>query len=102
MYAHGWACSNSWGVIGCMELQYVFNVSGLLGKLSHDLKTSFKRFIYPTRVAIAMLIDFDEWLEYELEVQENSVKCVSYKREESVGGKIIRDSKQASKTHQFS
>ncbi|XP_037549512.1 nuclear migration protein nudC [Nematolebias whitei] len=32
------------------------------------------RFIHPLRVAIPSLVDFADWLEYELEVQEDSMK----------------------------
>lgn len=88
------------GTRGHVELQCGFHVSRLLGKLPHDLTASFKRFIHPMRVAIPTLVDLAEWLEYELEVQEDTVKCASYRREESLSRKKEnqRDSKHASKT----
>ena len=61
------------GVRGCVELQCGSHVAILLGKLPYDLTASFKRFIHPMRIAIPTLIDFAEWLEYELDVQEDSM-----------------------------
>ncbi|KAE8293786.1 hypothetical protein D5F01_LYC06723 [Larimichthys crocea] len=70
------------GSRGRMELHCGSHVSRLLSKLPHDLTASFKRFIHPMRVAIPTLTDLAEWLEYELEVQEDSGKGASYRREE--------------------
>ncbi|KAJ8409960.1 hypothetical protein AAFF_G00210010 [Aldrovandia affinis] len=52
------------------------------------------------RVAIPTLTDFADWLEYELEVQEDSGKGVSYSKVESSIRKKEnrRDSKHVSKT----
>ncbi len=88
------------GERGCVELQCGSHASRLMCKLPHDLTASFKRYIHHMRVAIPTLNDFAEWLEYELEVQEDSVKCVGYKREESSNSKKENrtDSKHASKT----
>lgn len=87
------------GMRGCVELQCGSHVSRLLSKLPHDLISSFERFIHSMRVAIPTLVDFAEWLEYELEVQE-SMRHVSYKRQESYNKKKgnRRDSKQNTKT----
>ncbi|XP_035502083.2 baculoviral IAP repeat-containing protein 7 isoform X1 [Scophthalmus maximus] len=71
------------GMRGQVELHCGSNVSRLLGKLPHDLIASFKRFIHPMRVAISTLKDLAEWLEYELEMQEDRVKGAGYRREES-------------------
>ncbi|KAJ8387997.1 hypothetical protein AAFF_G00147880 [Aldrovandia affinis] len=85
---------------GYVELQCGSHVSRLLGKLPHDLTVSFKIFIHPMRLAIPMLADFADWLEYELEVQEDSGKSASYcKVESSIRKKENRrDSKHVSKT----
>ncbi|KAJ8391401.1 hypothetical protein AAFF_G00090310 [Aldrovandia affinis] len=85
---------------GHVELQCGSHVSRLLGKLPHDLTVSFKRFIHPMRVAIPTLTDFADCLEYELEVQEDSGKSVSYsKMESSIRNKENRrDSKHVNKT----
>ncbi|KAJ8401528.1 hypothetical protein AAFF_G00378450 [Aldrovandia affinis] len=64
---------------GHVELQCGSHVC----KLPHDLTASFKRFIHPMRVAIPTFTDFADWLEYEVEVQEDSGKSVSYSRVES-------------------
>ncbi|KAK7926211.1 hypothetical protein WMY93_008521 [Mugilogobius chulae] len=68
------------GLRGQVELTCGSHVSRLLSKLPHDLNASFKRFIHPLRVAIPTLVDFADWLEYELEVQEDNVRAP--KREE--------------------
>lgn len=87
------------GSRGYMELQCGSHVSRLLGKLPLDLTASFKRFIHPMRAAILTLVDLAAWLEYELEVQEDSVKGASYRKEESSTKKRVnwRDSKPVSK-----
>ncbi|XP_076841847.1 uncharacterized protein LOC143485975 isoform X2 [Brachyhypopomus gauderio] len=69
------------GQRGQVELSCGSHVSRLLSKLPYDLNTSFKRYIHPLRVAIPTLVDFAEWLEYELEVQEDHMKPP--RREES-------------------
>ncbi|KAK7879615.1 hypothetical protein WMY93_033671, partial [Mugilogobius chulae] len=63
------------GLRGQVELTCGSHVSRLSSKLPHDLNASFKRFIHPLRVAIPTLVDFADWLEYELEVQEDSVRA---------------------------
>lgn len=73
------------GQSGQVELTCGSHVSRLLSKLPYDLNVSFKRFIHPLRLAIPTLVDFADWLEYELEVQEDSIKPP--KREESFNKK---------------
>lgn len=86
------------GQRGQIELVCGSHVSRLLSKLPYDLNASFKRFIHPLRVAIPTLVDFADWLEYELEVQEDSMKPP--RREESFNKKpdTKRTSKLSSKT----
>ncbi len=61
------------GTRGHVELECGSHVSRLLSKLPYDLTASFKRVIHPMRVAIPTHVNFAEWLEYELDVQEDSV-----------------------------
>ena len=53
---------------GRVELDCGFHISCLLGKLPHDLRSIFRRFIHHPRIPIPTLMD---WLEYELQVQED-------------------------------
>lgn len=53
-------------------------MSRLLGKLPHDLQSSFRRFIYPLDVKIPTLLEFSDWLEYEIQVQEDSTRYASH------------------------
>lgn len=62
---------------GTFELQCGSHVSRLLEKLPHDLKSSFRRFAHPHRVPIPTLLDFSEWLEYEIQVQEDTSRFVT-------------------------
>ncbi len=59
---------------GYMELECGSHVSRLLCKLPHDLQTSFRRSVHPQRVPIPTLIDLSAWLEFELQVQEDSTR----------------------------
>ncbi|XP_026115567.1 uncharacterized protein LOC113094113 [Carassius auratus] len=59
------------GAEGTVELDCGSHVSRLQSKLPHELRTSFKRYIHPLRVAIPTLLDFSNWLEYELQVQDD-------------------------------
>lgn len=59
---------------GDVELLCGSHVSRLLSKLPYDLTYSFKRYIHPRRVEIPTLVDFAEWLEYELEIQDDNGK----------------------------
>ncbi|KAL1279515.1 hypothetical protein QQF64_026188 [Cirrhinus molitorella] len=60
------------GKPGFVELSCGSHVSRLLSKLPHDLRSSFRRFIYPLDVKIPTLLNFADWLEYEIQVQEDS------------------------------
>ncbi len=59
---------------GYMELECGSHVSRLLCKLPHDLQTSFRRSVHPQRVPIPTLLDLSAWLEFELQVQEDSTR----------------------------
>lgn len=48
------------GKKGTFELQCGSHVSRLLGKLPHDLRSSFRRFAHPHRVPIPTLLDLSE------------------------------------------
>ncbi|KAL0177742.1 hypothetical protein M9458_026636, partial [Cirrhinus mrigala] len=37
----------------------------------------FKRFVHPSRIRVPTLLDFADWLEYELQVQDDTVKTVT-------------------------
>ncbi len=57
------------GQKGTTELECGSHVSRLMSKLPHDLRSSFKRYTHPLGITIPTLLDFAEWLEYELQVQ---------------------------------
>ncbi|KAM9802571.1 uncharacterized protein ACBT44_014811 isoform 3-T4 [Syngnathus typhle] len=59
------------GLKGQVELDCGSHVTRLLGKLPHDLRTSFRRYIHPLRIPIPTLLDLADWLEYELQIQED-------------------------------
>uniref|UniRef100_A0A9J8D9V3 Tc1-like transposase DDE domain-containing protein n=3 Tax=Cyprinus carpio TaxID=7962 RepID=A0A9J8D9V3_CYPCA len=81
---------------GTVELECGSHVSRLLSKLPHDLRLSFKRYIHPLQVSIPTLLDFADWLEYELQVQEDNSQYACYTRQESSvrGREVRRESKQ--------
>lgn len=85
---------------GNLELLCGSHVSRLLSKLPYDLTYSFKRYIYPRKVQIPTLVDFSEWLEYELEMQDDNGKPRSVKSEEPQNRKKDhkREPKQGIKT----
>lgn len=58
------------GEKGDVELECGSHVSRLLNKLPHDLRSRFKKYTHPLHVTIPTLLDFADWLEYELQVQE--------------------------------
>lgn len=62
------------GSDGSYELQCGSHVSRLLGKLPHDLRSGFRRFAHPQSVPIPTLLDLSDWLEFEIEVQEDSTR----------------------------
>lgn len=88
------------GLDGRVELECGSHVSRLQSKLPHDLKTSFKRFIHPLRVAVPTLREFSDWLEYELQVQEDAMKVTSSTRQDSSARKKEnrKDTKPAAKS----
>lgn len=65
------------GPEGTVELDCGSHVSRLQSKLPHELRTSFNRFIHPLRVTIPTLLDFSNWLEYELQVQDDGSRMTS-------------------------
>lgn len=62
---------NQLGITGWTELKCGSNVSCLLAKLPY-----FKRFVNPIQTPIPTLLDFADWLEYEVLVQE---ECTQYR-----------------------
>lgn len=67
---------------GEVELECGSHVSRLLGKLPHDLRSSFRRHIHPHRIPIPTLLDLADWLEYEIQVQEDNTRFTSSSRRE--------------------
>ncbi|KAL0195042.1 hypothetical protein M9458_008614, partial [Cirrhinus mrigala] len=84
---------------GTVELECGSHVSRLLSKLPHDLRSSFKRYTHPLQVTIPTLLDFADWLEYELQVQEDSHQYTCHPRQESSvrGREIKREFRQLRK-----
>ncbi|XP_067274307.1 uncharacterized protein [Pseudorasbora parva] len=70
------------GPKGSVELECGSHVSRLLSKLPHDLRSGFKRYTHPLQVAIPTLLDFAEWLEYELQVQEDSSQYACHPKQD--------------------
>lgn len=58
------------GEDGHIELQYGFHVARLMKKLPQDLRATFRCHLYSRRDGVPSLMDFAEWLEYELVIQE--------------------------------
>ncbi|KAE8289495.1 hypothetical protein D5F01_LYC11197 [Larimichthys crocea] len=65
------------GKEGRTELECGSHISRLLSKLPHDLRAQFKRFINPIRTPIPTLLDFSDWLEYEVHIQDDDVQIYS-------------------------
>ncbi len=65
------------GSEGAVELECGSHVSRLQGKLPHELRTGFKRYVHPSRITIPTLLDFADWLEYELQVQDDTARPVT-------------------------
>lgn len=87
------------GQKGNVELECGSHVSRLMSKLPHDLRSSFKRYTHPLRVSIPTLLDFADWLEYELQVQEEHTDYTSLPKVSSLQRKEMRrDSKQPHKS----
>ncbi|CAM4529069.1 unnamed protein product [Leuciscus chuanchicus] len=77
------------GLKGQDELDCGSHVTRLLGKLPHDLRSSFRRYIHPLRIPISTLLDLADWLEYELQIQED---IAQYRLRKDTGSKP-KDSK---------
>ena len=59
---------------GAIELHCGSHVARLLSKLPHDLRSNFRRHTHPRKQPVPTLLDFADWLEFELEVQGTEVK----------------------------
>lgn len=57
-----------------IEFQCNSHVARLMSKLPHDLRANFKRYVHPLRNPIPNLLDFPDWLEFELQVQPTDSK----------------------------
>ncbi|CAM4514050.1 unnamed protein product [Leuciscus chuanchicus] len=77
------------GLKGQVELDCGSHVTRLLGKLPHDLRSSLRRYIHPLRIPIPTLLDLADWLEYELQIQED---IAQYRLRKDTGSKP-KDSK---------
>ncbi|KAL7866046.1 hypothetical protein SRHO_G00112930 [Serrasalmus rhombeus] len=66
------------GSSGQTELWCGSHVSRLLGKLPHDLRASFRRYVNPIRTPIPTLLDLAAWLEYEVRVQVDDAQLSVY------------------------
>ncbi|XP_049329393.1 uncharacterized protein LOC111189354 [Astyanax mexicanus] len=84
---------------GNVELECGSHVTRLQSKLPHDLRSGFKRYIHPLGVSVPTLLDLAEWLEYELQVQEDSIKFSSHTHRDSSSRRreVRKDIKQTSK-----
>ncbi|XP_035990493.1 uncharacterized protein LOC118562319 [Fundulus heteroclitus] len=59
------------GEDGRIELRCGSHVARLTSKLPQDLRATFRRHLHSWKAGIPSLMDFAEWLEYELEIQED-------------------------------
>ncbi len=57
---------------GLVELQCGSHVARLSSKLPQDIRANFRRYLHPLKRGVPSLLDFAEWLEYELQIQEGS------------------------------
>ncbi|XP_073769332.1 uncharacterized protein [Danio rerio] len=55
---------------GRVELQCGSHVARLSSKLPQEFRANFRRYFHPQRKGVPSLMDFSEWLEYELQIQE--------------------------------
>lgn len=62
------------GEEGTIELQCGSHVVRLTAKLPHDMRANFKRYIHPLKIKVPTLLNFADWLEYELEIQQSGLK----------------------------
>lgn len=87
------------GSNGETELHCGSHVSRLLGKLPHDLRASFRRYVNPIRTPIPTLLDLAEWLEYEVRVQVDGSQLHTTPSKDRQGPKEQRkDSKSQPKS----
>lgn len=59
------------GEDGLIELKCGSHVARLMKKLPQDLRATFRRHLHSWKAGIPSLMDFAEWLDYELEIQED-------------------------------
>ncbi|KAI7800557.1 hypothetical protein IRJ41_006145 [Triplophysa rosa] len=69
------------GPEGTVELGCGSHVTRIQSKLPYELRTSFKRYVHPLRVTIPTLLDFSDWLEYELQVQDDGSRPIDFQPE---------------------
>lgn len=62
------------GEEGHIELQCGSHVARLTAKLPHDMRANFKRYVHPLKIKVPTLMNFADWLEYELEIQQSGLK----------------------------
>lgn len=60
---------------GHVELYCGSHVARLANKLPYDLPANFRRYLYPLKRGVPSLLDFADWLEYELQIQEEVFEC---------------------------
>lgn len=53
---------------GLIKLNCGAHVAKLSSKLPQDLKANFRRYLHPLKREVPSLLDFAEWLEYELQI----------------------------------
>ncbi|KAI7811157.1 hypothetical protein IRJ41_011015 [Triplophysa rosa] len=70
------------GPEGTVELDCGSHVSRLQSKLPYELWTS--SYIHQLRVTIPSLFDFSDWLEYELQVQDDGCRMIGFQPETSI------------------
>ncbi len=59
------------GEDGRIELKCGSHVARLMRKLPQDLRATFRRHLHSRKAGIPSLMDFAEWLDYELDIQED-------------------------------
>lgn len=67
---------------GEVEIECGSHVSRLLGKLPRDLRSSFHCYIHPQETSIPTLLDRANWLEFEIQVQEDNTSFTNSSRKE--------------------
>ncbi len=69
---------NELGIPGWTELKCGSHISRLFAKLPHDLRSNFKRCYNLLQSPIPTLLDFADWLEYEVRVQVEETQYGTY------------------------